>query len=227
MMSAARLATARARSDAEEGRALLRALRSAAHVHAGFGSFAEYVGQLFAYGARFTYEKLRVAEALERLPVLSAALESRVLHWSAARELTRMAAAETQAAWLDGGRNVRDTFAKRLPSYAAPRTAGSTLTPLCSPCREPCSAAQTTPAAPATRYPSPYAPAATAAPSAPQATPSRSAQRQSRWPDATSNVALTRSDVRTQRTTPTWRTSREPATARASTVWRFRPGMPR
>jgi hypothetical protein len=104
MMSAARLTTARARSDAEEGRTLLRALRSAAHVHAGFGSFAEYVGKLFAHGARFTYEKRRVAEALERLPVLSAALEFGALHWSAARELTRVAAAETQAAWLDVAR---------------------------------------------------------------------------------------------------------------------------
>jgi hypothetical protein len=99
-----RLAAQRARGDAEEGCALLRALRSAAHVHAGFGSFAEYVGQLFGYGARFTYDKLRVAEALECLPVLAAAPESGSLHWSAARELTRVAAVETQAAWLDVAR---------------------------------------------------------------------------------------------------------------------------
>jgi hypothetical protein len=42
-----RLAKQRARTDAEEGRWLLAALRSAAHVHAGLGSFGEYVGQLF------------------------------------------------------------------------------------------------------------------------------------------------------------------------------------
>jgi hypothetical protein len=96
-----RLAALRARCDAEEGRALLRALRSGAHVHAGFGSFAEYVERLLGYRGRLTYEKLRVAEALERLPELSTALESGALHWSAARELTRVAAVETQAAWLD------------------------------------------------------------------------------------------------------------------------------
>jgi hypothetical protein len=73
-------------------------------VHAGFGSFAEYVERLLGYGGRLTYEKLRVAEALERFPVLSTALESGALHWSAARELTRVAAVETQAAWLDVAR---------------------------------------------------------------------------------------------------------------------------
>jgi hypothetical protein len=96
-----RLAALRARCDAEEGRALLRALRSGAHVHAGFGSFAEYIERLLGYGGRLTYEKLRVAEALEHLPELSTALESGALHWSAARELTRVASVETQAAWLD------------------------------------------------------------------------------------------------------------------------------
>jgi hypothetical protein len=99
-----RLAALRARCDAEEGRALLRALRSAAHVHAGFGTFAEYVERLLGYRGRLTYEKLRVAEALERLPQISAALESGALHWSAARELTRVAAVETQAAWLEVAR---------------------------------------------------------------------------------------------------------------------------
>ena len=38
-----RLARERAAADAEEGRWLLEALRSAAHVHLGFGSFSEYV----------------------------------------------------------------------------------------------------------------------------------------------------------------------------------------
>ena len=38
-----RLAKERAAAEAEEGRWLLAALRSAAHVHMGFGSFGEYV----------------------------------------------------------------------------------------------------------------------------------------------------------------------------------------
>jgi hypothetical protein len=44
-----RLAKARALADAEEGRWLLAARRAAAHVHLGFGSFAEYIERLFGY----------------------------------------------------------------------------------------------------------------------------------------------------------------------------------
>ncbi len=84
-----RRAALKARSDVEEGRELLAALRTAAHVHAGFGSFVEYIGQVLGYGPRLTHEKLRVAEALEDLPLLTQALESGALNWSAVRELTR------------------------------------------------------------------------------------------------------------------------------------------
>lgn len=66
-----RLAATRAAVDWEEGRSLLYGLRSGAHVHLGFGSFAEYVERLFGYNARWTHEKLRVAEALEQLPELT------------------------------------------------------------------------------------------------------------------------------------------------------------
>jgi hypothetical protein len=86
-----RLARQRAAADAEEGRWLLAALRSAAHVHLGFGSFNEYIERLFGYKPRSTQEKLRVAEALEGLPALHQALESGSLSWSAVRELTRVA----------------------------------------------------------------------------------------------------------------------------------------
>jgi 5-methylcytosine-specific restriction endonuclease McrA len=99
-----RLARERAAADAEEGRWLLAALRSAAHVHLGYGSFGEYVERLFAYKPRSTQEKLRVAEALEQLPVVAKALETGELNWSAARELTRVAVAETERQWLEVAR---------------------------------------------------------------------------------------------------------------------------
>src|SRR6187399_2798220 len=89
-----RLAKERAAADAEEGHWLLAALRSAAHVHLGCGSFSEYVERSFGYKPRSTQEKLRGAEALEELPVLSEALEQRTVHWSAVRELTRVAVPE-------------------------------------------------------------------------------------------------------------------------------------
>jgi 5-methylcytosine-specific restriction endonuclease McrA len=99
-----RLARERAAADAEEGRWLLAALRSAAHVHLGYGSFGEYVERLFGYKARSTQEKLRVAEALEELPAVAQALETGRVNWSAARELTRVAVVDTEQEWLDVAR---------------------------------------------------------------------------------------------------------------------------
>ena len=45
-----------------------------------------------------------MAEELEGLPRLSHALETGVLSWCAARELTRVALAETESAWLEAAR---------------------------------------------------------------------------------------------------------------------------
>ena len=99
-----RLARERAVADAEEGRWLLAALRAAAHLRLGFGSFAEYVERLFGYKPRSTQEKLRVAEALEGLPVMAQALEEGSLNWSCIRELSRVAVAQTEREWLEVAR---------------------------------------------------------------------------------------------------------------------------
>jgi len=95
-----RLARERAAADAEEGRWLLAALRSATHLHLGFASFGEYIERSFGYKPRSTQEKLRVAEALEELPVLTQALDQGTIHWSAVRELTRVAVPENEREWL-------------------------------------------------------------------------------------------------------------------------------
>src|SRR4029077_20660870 len=99
-----RLAQERAAADAEEGRWLLAALRSAAHVHLGFGNFWEYIERMFGHKPRTTQERLRVAEALEQLPAMAQALEQGTLHWSAVRELTRVAVAENECAWIEVAR---------------------------------------------------------------------------------------------------------------------------
>src|SRR5690349_25105337 len=84
-------ARSRARLDWEEGRLLLDALRSNAHLHLGFGSFGEYIERMLGHTRRATEERLRVAEALERLPGLTKALRHGSVSWSAVRELTRVA----------------------------------------------------------------------------------------------------------------------------------------
>src|SRR5258707_10879490 len=86
-----RLARCRAGLDWEEGRVLLDALRSGAHLHLGFGSFGEYIERMLGYRRRSTDERLRVAEALENLPELARALRDGCVTWSIARELTRVA----------------------------------------------------------------------------------------------------------------------------------------
>jgi hypothetical protein len=120
-----RLARQRAFADAEEGRWLLAARRSAAHVHLGFGAFGEYVERLFGYGRRLTQEKLRVAEALEDLPALARALGSGALSWSAVREITRVAIPETEAAWLE---SARGKAIRQLEELVAGKHPGDTPT---------------------------------------------------------------------------------------------------
>jgi len=115
-----RLARQRAALDAEEGRWLLQALRSEAHVFLGAGSFCQYVERLFGYKPRTTQEKLRVAEALEGLPQMAQALESGGLSWCAARELTRVAVPETEQAWLNTTRGKIQRDIEALVASANP-----------------------------------------------------------------------------------------------------------
>jgi hypothetical protein len=118
-----RLARERAAADAEEGRWLLCALRAAVHVHLGHGSFAEYIERVFGYKARTTQEKLRVAEAVESLPELARALEAGELGWCAVRELTRVAVAETESAWLAAARG---KTIRQLEELVASKSPGDT-----------------------------------------------------------------------------------------------------
>ncbi len=91
-----RLARTRAGLDFEEGERLRAAERARVHERLGYGSFVEYIERLFGYSPRLTLEKLRVAEALEALPQLAAALREGRVSWSSVRELTRVATRATE-----------------------------------------------------------------------------------------------------------------------------------
>jgi RuvA, C-terminal domain len=90
------------------------------HRQLGYGSFTEYIERLFGYAPRVTHDKLRVAEALERLPELSRALGGDEVSYSHVRELTRVATPETEKIWLKSaqGRTVREV--ERLVSGHRP-----------------------------------------------------------------------------------------------------------
>src|SRR5688572_19648589 len=104
------LAKSQASLDRDLGEALLAAYRECVHVTLGYGSFREYTARLLGWTGRQTEERLRVALALEQLPELAAQLAGGGLHWSAVRELTRVATAETEQDWIAEaqGRTARD-----------------------------------------------------------------------------------------------------------------------
>ena len=110
-----RLARTRAGLDFEEGQRLRAAQLARVHERLGYGSFAEYIERLFGYAPRLTLEKVRVAEALERLPALADALRIGNASWLSLRELTRVATSETEREWLEAarGKTVRDVSRSR------------------------------------------------------------------------------------------------------------------
>lgn len=87
--------------DVEVGRWILAAERTRAFELAGAASIYELVERLLGWEPRTTYERLRVARAIEGLPLVEARLVAGELHWSKAREITRVATPETEAAWLE------------------------------------------------------------------------------------------------------------------------------
>jgi len=108
-----RLAARRGALDTEEARSLLAARRAEVHRHLGLGSFVEYVERVLGYAPRTTFERLRVAEALEKLPATRDALASGQAAYSAVREITRIATPDTEREWLAAvqAKTVRDVEA--------------------------------------------------------------------------------------------------------------------
>ena len=115
-----KLARERAGLDLEEGRMLLAARRAETHRRLGYGSFAEYVERLFGYAPRLTYDKLRVATALEGLPELARELREGALSFSHVRELTRVATPETEKAWVESAHGATSRQVERLVSGRRP-----------------------------------------------------------------------------------------------------------
>ena len=90
----------RATLDAAEAYDLVRAEQMKLHLQCGFVTIYEYMERELGYGAHVAHERMRVARALARLPETAAALSRGELTYSAVRELTRVAIADTEADWL-------------------------------------------------------------------------------------------------------------------------------
>jgi hypothetical protein len=104
-------ATARQRGvlDRDEALLLCRAVRKEVWRKAGATSLLAYLEDLLGYGPKVARERVRVAEALEAMPELAAALANGELHYSAVRELVRVAVRKTVGAWIAAarGKNLR------------------------------------------------------------------------------------------------------------------------
>lgn len=114
------LAAERAAIDYEEATLLIAARRLAIWVHLGLGSLREYVERTLGHPSKSAAERLRVADVLDHCPRLGGALRDGSISWSAARELTRVADADTEQEWLAvaSGRTVREV--ERLVSGHLP-----------------------------------------------------------------------------------------------------------
>jgi len=101
-----RLARRRSVLDAEEAQLLVAAKAAEVHRHLGYGSFDEYLERVLGYAPTTARDRMRVAVALESLPAVRAALAAGAVTFSAVRELTRVATADTEQAWLDAIANL-------------------------------------------------------------------------------------------------------------------------
>ncbi len=86
------------------------------HTRLGYGSFDSYVEQLFGKAFGSVKERLRVAEGLEALPAITAALKQGDANWSCVRELTRVALPENESKWLEAARGKGSRGVEKLVS---------------------------------------------------------------------------------------------------------------
>ena len=97
-----RIAKARAELDLQEAEALREAQRLQLWRQFGHASLADYMVQELGYSShRVADDRLRLANALPALPMLTEALQNGELNFSKAREIARVATPETEKVWIE------------------------------------------------------------------------------------------------------------------------------
>jgi hypothetical protein len=103
------IAKARGALDAKEARWLREAERLQIWKSFGMVNMVDYIERVLGHAPRTAQQRMQVARALEHLPEMAEALDAGELHFSAVRELVRVATPSTEAAWRAhvGGMNLR------------------------------------------------------------------------------------------------------------------------
>jgi hypothetical protein len=103
------IAERRCALDAEEAKWLREAEAVKIWKQLGMVSALDYCERVLGYAPRAAHDRLRVARALGELPQMTDALATGELAFTAVRELTRVATAETEDEWVERARdkNVR------------------------------------------------------------------------------------------------------------------------
>ena len=98
-----------ARRSGREAMLICAIIREEVWRHCNCVTLWEYLEEVFGYGPRTARDRVRVALALQELPLLAEALAQGQLSYSAVRELTRVVQPNTQTAWLEAahGKNLR------------------------------------------------------------------------------------------------------------------------
>src|SRR5689334_128136 len=108
--------------DLEIGEWLLAADRLHIHESFGFASIYEYALRRFGWDGRTTRDRLRVAEALEKLPATRERLADGRFVWSVVRELTRvLREPEDEPDWMVAAANKTARQVERLVKHKKPR----------------------------------------------------------------------------------------------------------
>ena len=118
-----RIVKARGSLDAQEAQALREAQRLRLWRHLGHASLIEYMELEMGYTPRAAVERLRVAKAIEELPVIAEALTLGDLSFSAAKELTRVATPETETQWVAAA---TECNVRQVEDLVSGRTRGDT-----------------------------------------------------------------------------------------------------
>jgi hypothetical protein len=98
------IAKRRGALDAEEAELLCSVVRREIWRQLGKASLLEYLEAVLGYGPKAAHERVRVALALDELPMLAEALATGEQTYSAIKELTPITTAKTQAEWLGAAR---------------------------------------------------------------------------------------------------------------------------